>query len=360
MRKPPKIYQREDGRWQTLIQRDGERHCITRATREEVRDELAKVWKQDFLGERPAGKVTLHVLLDSWLESTRVCPSTQRNYTRYVRDLKQALSDQPLSALTPNQLQHYFFSLRDTPAKAEQLGYTLKMALDLAVEWGYLVKSPIAKTKLPKRGKPSREWWSVAQTQRFVESLDNEEVWFPIFVFILSSGLRVSEAIGLRWSDVDLRAGTVKVTHALYREGGEYVERAPKTTSGRRIVYLPPTGIEALVRQDALLTKWGRPNPDNFVFLGERTGRPLARTTPSSILPRLCEKWGLPPIGVHTLRHLYGSLALQAGAPLPEVSRQMGHANPSITASIYAHSLGGGRGVAKALENLFPILGKTP
>ncbi len=360
MRKPPHIYQRQDGRWQALIQRDGQRHCITRATREEVRDELATFWKQDFLGERPTAKTTLHALLDHWLESTQVCSSTRKNYTRFVRDLKLALPDQPLERLTPNQLQHYFYSLRETPAKGEQQGYTLKMALDLAVEWGYLVKNPIAKTNLPKRAKPTREWWTVEQTQCFLEHLNNEVTWFPFFSLILASGLRVSEAIGLRWTDVDETRGTVTVTHALYREDGEYVERAPKTTSGRRTVWLPSSGILALTRQRELLRQWGRANPNNFVFLGPRTNKPLARTTPSSILPRLCVKYGLPPIGVHTLRHLYGSLALQGGAPLPDVSRQMGHANVSITASVYAHSLGGGRLVAEALQNLFPNLGKTP
>lgn len=77
------------------------------------------------------------------------------------------------------------------------------------------------------------------------------------------------------------------------------------------------------------------------VFTDE-AGRNISHGAVRSALDRSTATAGLPHVNPHKLRHSAGSIALDAGVPIPDVSRMLGHANPAITMSVYAHALGDG------------------
>ncbi|MHB1132472.1 MAG: tyrosine-type recombinase/integrase [Chloroflexota bacterium] len=90
-------------------------------------------------------------------------------------------------------------------------------------------------------------------------------------------------------------------------------------------------------------------NEEGHIFTS-RTGLPLSEATATHALSRLCRKHSLPIITMHSFRPLHASLALQSGAPVALVSRQLGHANVGITTTIYSHAVSDGRMFTEALK----------
>ena len=146
------------------------------------------------------------------------------------------------------------------------------------------------------------------------------------------TGLRASELFGLRWEDCDLQAATVKV-HRRYRNGSFDV---PKSRTSTRTV--PLTG-------DAVTTlrQWRVRSPfkaaDKLVFCTSK-GEPMSG---SNVARRgvgpAATRAKLVGIGMHALRHTFGSQLLAAGEDLATVSKVLGHASVAITAAVYMHAV---------------------
>jgi integrase len=183
--------------------------------------------------------------------------------------------------------------------------------------------------------------------------------WTEVMVRLSAeAGLRLGEVIGLRWGDVDLRAREVTVARSVWQEAGQDGARptrhvkAPKSGQARDVaVSTALAGRLADLYAEAVVE--GGQDAAAWVFPG-RDGGPMDSSTPGRMLRRACLRAGLtspdgaPLVSWHRLRHTAGSLMLAAGVPLPDVSAQLRHADPSITARVYSHSLGRDRQHAAA------------
>ena len=199
----------------------------------------------------------------------------------------------------------------------------------------------------------AKDLWTADQVRSFLSDSSASDYW-PLWVVALESGCRYGELIGLRWADVDLDRGILRIERSVQRVSRQWVETAPKTTSGRRLVLVGAPAVRALHRQRALQAQWrlqagGAWQPADRVFTN-RSGGPLGVGTADHALARACTRAGLIRLSMHSFRHLHASLALQAGAPIALVSRQLGHANVAITTSIYSHAIGDGGLVREALQ----------
>jgi integrase len=179
-----------------------------------------------------------------------------------------------------------------------------------------------------------------ADVRRIVTEARDERYW-PLWIVIVTTGLRVSEALGLAWSDIDLEARTLTVRHQLARIDGEWKRTRPKTRRSRRTVPLTPQAIDALDeqrrRQDAERGEHPRPI-DGLVFTTSR-GEPVHST---NVLPswyRTLRRLGLPRVTIHDLRHASATMMLSAGVPLPVIAAVLGHSTIRVTADLYAHVL---------------------
>ena len=185
-----------------------------------------------------------------------------------------------------------------------------------------------------------------ADARRLLELLQEEPIrWRAVITFDLLSGLRRAELMGLRWQDVDLDAHNITIRQTSnYLSGiGIYIG-APKTDSSVRPLPISTAAVMILLEykcwQDAQREKLGDAWED-------RDGRVFTTDIGAPIFPDSMTQWfstfvarsGLPKVTVHSLRHTYASLMIADGTPLVVVSRQLGHAQTSTTANIYAHAI---------------------
>jgi integrase len=157
------------------------------------------------------------------------------------------------------------------------------------------------------------------------------------------TGMRRGEAIGLRWSDVDLEAGRIAVRRALVPNGREVVVSEPKTVKGRRVIALDPGTVEVLkgqaARQLGEQGAWDEASLETDLVFTQENGAALDPETVTRYFRQAVKKSMLPTIRLHDLRHTHATLALQAGIHPKVVSERLGHATISITLDTYSHAI---------------------
>jgi integrase len=311
--------------------------------------------------------------LERWLASrVSLRASTSRGYAAHVRGyLVPYLGGILLAELSPGDVQGMFTAIIRgdaalgrpvSAATLRRIHATLRAALNAAVRAGLITSNPGRWPELPAAARPRPQVWTPALAQRW-----EQEGWRPavgvwtaeqtaqflrlvrghrlyaLFHLVALRGLRRGEAAGLRWSDLDLDAGTVTVTGQLQQLGGRLVAGPPKSDAGRRVVALDRTTIAALrahqghqqAERAAAGTGWAE---TGYVFTS-RAGKPVGPDRLTRLFRRLVTESGLPPVTLHGLRHGAATLALAAGTDLKIVQDQLGHSTIALTADTYTSVL---------------------
>jgi integrase len=209
---------------------------------------------------------------------------------------------------------------------------TLAQALGHAVKNGVLFKNPADQVSPPRPGKREIAILSKAEVATILRTaLETAEgLYLPVLVGV-TTGMRRGEILGLRWSDIDLKASRLRVNQSLERLGGKTTLKSPKTAGSRRTITLPALTTEALAQHRA---KQGRIGPSELVF--SHDGIPWDPDSLTKGFDRLIEVAGVRRITFHGLRHTHISHQLMDGVHVKIVSERAGHANVSITLSTYA------------------------
>jgi integrase len=321
----------------------------------------------------PEPGLTTGEWLGRWLASrVSLCASTSRSCGAHVRSyLIPYLGGIPLAALSAGDVQAMFTAIaRDetalgrpvSAATLHRIHATLRAALNGAVRAGLITVNPGRWPELPKAARPRPQVWTPALTERW-----KREGWRPVigvwtagqtaeflrqvrghrlyalFHLVALRGLRRGEAAGLRWSDLDLDAGTLTVSEQLQQLGGRLAVAPPKSEAGRRVIALDKTTVAALrehrARQladgDAAGARWAE---SGYVFT-TLTGKPIGPDRLTRLFRKLVAASGLPPVTLHGLRHGAATLALAAGTDLKVVQDQLGHSTIVLTADTYTSVL---------------------
>jgi integrase len=152
--------------------------------------------------------------------------------------------------------------------------------------------------------------------------------------FVDETGARLSEALGLIWSDVDLDAGTVTFTFQLGR-GPERGQRVPLKTKGSRRTIPITAALVSRLREHKVASP--RSQDEDFVFVC-RTGGPLDQVNVvRRVVPRAVKRAGLEGVTFHTLRHTTGSRLIALGWDVQQVASYLGHDSTATTMRIYLH-----------------------
>jgi len=187
-----------------------------------------------------------------------------------------------------------------------------------------------------------------AAVQAYLKAFDGTGLGCAVAVAI-GSGCRRGELLALRWCDIDLDNGTLRVARSLERvtvatsKRKRYILRfkEPKTRQSRRTIALPGFALDRLRRhrldqaERFMASGSGRPEGATLVF--ERDGLPFNPNTFGTTFSRIAKEAKLPRIRLHDLRHSFASLLLEGGADLKTVSAALGHSTISVTADVYAH-----------------------
>jgi integrase len=220
----------------------------------------------------------------------------------------------------------------------------LSQALDQAVALGWVARN-VADVVKPPRWKPQEmETWSVEEAPQFL-SVAHESTYGPIWLLALTKGLRKGELLGLRWQDVDLERGVLRVRQTVGALRGQIEFKGTKTPKSRRDVDLRDGILAALrdhkARQNERGLALGSTWQDHDLVFANAHGGPI---DPNNVdldrdFARLVKKAGVKRIRIHNLRHSYAMLALATGEHIKVVSETLGHADIAITLRIYAHTM---------------------
>jgi integrase len=342
-----------DGRWQGRVDlgRDagGRRLRPTfTGTKREVQSAIARAIRDREAGVAGAsGRLTVRDYLARWMADSaaqRVRPRTLDGYRTVVEvHLVRGLGDVRLAKLTAPQVQAFVNAKAATlsPGTVRNIHAVLRRALNQAVRWGLIARNVATLVDLPPARHHAVQALTDARARAILEAVRGDRIE-PLVTVTLATGLRQGEALGLRWTDVDLEAGTATIRHSLLRRGRVVELVEPKTARSRRTVVLPGFAVAALRRQrdwfqaqQRLLAgeDW---REGEFVFTSS-VGTPLDGTNVTHRLQQLLAAAGLPRMRFHDLRHGAATLLLAAGVHPRVVMETLGHSQISLTMNTYSH-----------------------
>ncbi len=259
-----------------------------------------------------------------------------------------------LLGLTPKHVEDMLSALgayggrggRPLSERSVQYAYTvLKMSLDHAVRRGYVPRNVASLVDRPGARQPEMACWTAPEAQAFLASALEDRL-YAAWVLFLARGPRRGELAGLRWADVDLDAGRVRVgLHTRLSVNGKAVESTAKTRAGRRTLGLDP-GLLAILRahrrrQLSERLAWGGAWQDTGYVFTREDGTPVHPEHFSDRFDRLIAEAGVRRIRMHDARHTAATLMLADGTPVKVAQEMLGHASPAITQGTYQHVLPG-------------------
>lgn len=268
----------------------------------------------------------------------RVRPNTLEGYLSAIRcHLLPRFEGREVESITAVELQEWVDSFEKAGA-AQKAFKTLRQIYRWYLRtyrvriWDETqgVEVPTA----PRR-KPSA--LTAKQAKSALRDMRGEE-WEPAALVQLSCGLRPCEAIALRWEDINLANGEVKVTKGLHEAMGEIYESPTKTEKSTRTVVLPRYAVERLRE---IRRRQGAARSERMCRLSPSAYRRKVRSWFARRGVRMCAQW---------LRHTWGTLALQAGTPLETVSLMLGH---STVSTAYEHYLCGNSALLRDAQKGF-------
>jgi len=280
--------------------------------------------------------------------SERTLHDYRRLLTRYV--LGTELAAAPLSQLSTTALEQFYGGLAQRPLSARTVRLVhsiLHAALGRAVRSRLLAFNPATGVTLPRPEPRRMHALDGAQVYQLLShSADTGNRLHALWHLLVNSGMRPSEALALKWTDLGTDRVVVRRVLVTGLKGGGWRLMEPKRRGTRRTITLPASTMDALadhrarqeIERTAAADRYG---DEGFVFAG-RTGSPvdLKNLTVRHFNPLLA-KAGLPKIRVYDLRHTHAALMLAAGVPLKAVAERLGHASATMTLGIYAHVLNG-------------------
>ena len=294
--------------------------------------------------------------------------------------------------ITPLSLETFYNKLLETPAKVpkgqpdhnkmvshsvvEKIHALLRNSFNQAMRWGYLTANPAENAEVPEFEKGTRPVWD-AETLLFVLSVCEDDNLRLALYLAVGCSLRVGEILGLTWDCIDIRQKSIEKNDAQLHVNKELkrcqknaiekleakkrskvifkfpeqkencstviVLKSPKTTSSIRSVYIPETVAMELLkakqrqkRERALLQDQYH---DHNLVIAYNNGNPWTESVVKGRLNKLIDKYNLPRVVFHSLRHSSTSLKLELShGNIKAVQGDTGHAQANMVTNVYAHT----------------------
>jgi integrase len=407
------VYQRKDGRWAGAItvgyneNGNPKRVEVIKASRDDAVDELNKIITRLSLGVPPKddGR-TVAEYLNHWLEETvkpHREPKTYRSYEQSVRlHLIPHIGHLTLRKLTASHVQALWNRLSTeggvpdkadkekkpkplSPATVHNAKAALRRALNVAQKQRLIAANPTLMTETPKVVHAEPVYLSQEEVASLLKAAAKDPLG-NIVSLALMTGLRLGEATGLAWDDVDLEAPSLRVRMQLQRVEGKLIRKEAKSRSSRRTLSLATSALAALQDQKAQQMLWkakleekreatnkkraarseellpAKPFNEMGLVFTMTDGLPLDPKTVHDALARMCAAAEITkPISFHKLRHTAATHMAASGVPLVVLKDVLGHSQISLTANTYSHAVPAAlKEATDALERAYQPKPKAP
>jgi integrase len=335
------------------------------ATKKEAEDELAKVLESINTGSYvEPSKLKAGDYLLEWVASLGdVRPSTRASYEQNLtKHVKPGIGHLPLQRLTALHLDGLYRSLLQpeekpgeklakplSPRTVQYVHVIVHRALKDAVRKNLLLRNVADAASPPKPQRQEIRRWAAAELGRFLNAVEDDRL-YAAWRMLAMTGMRRGEALGLRWSDVDLAAGTISIRQTLIAPGYKLALSTPKTAKGRRKVAIDTATVEAMrAHRKAQLEERLAFGPDYPVTLEtfgdlvfrKADGQPVNPVAFGKRFERTVANLDVPRIPLHGLRHTWATLALSQNVHPKIVSERLGHSTIAITLDTYSDVLPG-------------------
>ena len=355
------ICERADGRWMVRVDigrgLDGRRRRKTMyaTTQAEAVDLLRKQGGRAAGGQLVATSTpTVAKYLDDWFAANTDTwrPSTRRGYRGAIDlYLVPAFGPLRLEQLTPLVVQRWLTEHKMAHGARRRITLahaTLRSALSEAQRLQLVSINAAELVKVPKPKARPIVPLTIQQAGAFLKAATKHRLC-ALFSVALACGLRLGEATGLTWNDVDLETGELRVRQQLQRVGKRLALQELKTEKSRRTLMLPDTCVELLKTHRKRQLEERLKAGDNWVETGlvfttyaphgkdRKAGAALHPRNVLRALYALLEAAELPMVRFHDLRHSAASLLIAEGVELVEVSMLLGHSELRVTADLYSH-----------------------
>ena len=352
------IRKRKDGRWEGRYTAGHDletgkplyKNVLLGRTQAETKAKLkAAIEETKSLDITKTGKYTVGAWMNEWFENyakIKVRSSSHQTYRGYIDNhIKPNIGKIPLEKLTSLELQKLYKKLLEkgrvdrieskrqakglSPKTVRNIHQIIASAMKLAKEQKLILADPTEGCALPKLEHKEMKTLPIEQLTSFLREAKESGV-FEMYYVELATGLRRGELLGLKWEDIDLENGSLRVKRQIARIGGEIVEAPLKTKNAYRTLPLADDTIQVLKQQKKKVgsSPWVFPSP---------TGGPISPDSVLHMLHRVLKRAGLPMVRFHDLRHTFATLALQNGVDIKTVSGMLGHFSAGFTLDTYAH-----------------------
>ncbi|CAM3962372.1 tyrosine recombinase XerC [Kibdelosporangium persicum] len=342
----------------------GRRKQLTKTydTKKEARAEYAKIKHQTdegtFVG--PV-KITMSEWLDTWLKSATIDveKATASNYADALLPVRKQLGDRRLQQVTEEDIDDLVdWMLTSGRRRGGKPGTglsvrsvkltlgRLRSALNVAVRRKLVVRNVAQYTQIPREARrqaaaaaAERKPWGETEVRHFLAAIRDCRLYAPVLLSLI--GMRPAEVCGLRWSAVDLEAGTLSVELTRTLVDGEVEEKGPKSEKGKRKLPLPKPLHAALktfkAKQTAEAIHAGEVYERSGFVMVDELGAPWKTDKFRRAIYKLMAQANVRKVRPYDARHACLTYLATSGVPDVVVSAWAGHADLSFTKRVYIH-----------------------
>ena len=256
-----------------------------------------------------------------------------------IQNLLNEVSQKPIPRLKGTPREGETYSRR----QVEIVKAVLRAGINHALKVDRIISfNPADGASVPRNARKTKRKQSMelADVSKFVKVLRTNEIYGPVILFMLATGTRVGEAIGLRWRDIDFQSETVRIQGQLQRVKGKGMVYSAETKTGQaRTISLPASIVLMLKDMFGANTIGERDqDPEGIVFLNSAGGRMDSQGI-SRRMKLISKHAGVSPPSPHILRHTAATLMLESSGDLHGTAKVLGHSQVAQTADLYGHIL---------------------
>lgn len=350
------------------VLQDGKRDRRTKTvkckTKSEAKKELAKFIAEIEAGEYIAPqKMTFSQFVEEWKNKYAKKQLGATTYETYLTFLNKRILPKfghlQMDKINTLQILDFLNKLQEDGARGDGKPAGLSSAtvekhhrifrniFERAVEWKVIKESPAKNVKKPKVVSKKGRVYTGDQVRELMTHLSGEDMkWKMIVTLAITTGMRRAELAGLEWDHVDLDKGKIHVQQTLVHTKEEgYVFKEPKTRNSIRTITLSQGVVDQLKRYKSMKIRqklragdsWE--GSDRFLLFSSELGKQMDPKSITRWWKKRINKYGLPDITFHELRHTSATLLINQGVHMKTISARLGHSKIGITMDLYGHAL---------------------